>query len=194
MGLFKSKEERRIERDIQVRQGMAQIRKHLKELERNEKEYLEKARRARRMGSGDQFAFLKRAIRQTIAQRMAMDRQLLAIETAAQVKSQAESFEAFAKSMNAVSRSISEVFGTMDMARTQRDFETAMTKARTLEERMNVFLDMTSDTMMSGVAEDQEVISDEELDRLLAAEEPRGELTPEVARELDKIERELDGK
>jgi hypothetical protein len=194
MGLFKSKEERRIERDIQVRQGVAQIRKQIKDLERNEKEFLDKARRARRIGSGEQLAFLKKAIRQTIAQRMGMERQLLAIETAAQVKNQAESFAAFAKSMNAVSRSISEVFGAVDMAKTQHDFESAMTKAHTLEERMNVFLDMTSDTVMSGMAEDQEVISDEELDRLLESEQAKPEMDADVARELERIERELDGK
>lgn len=194
MGLFKSKEERRIERDMQVRQGLATIRKQVKDLERNEKEFLDKARRAKRIGSGEQLAFLKKAIRQTIGQRMGMERQLLAIETAAQMKNQMESYAAFAKSMNAVSRSIGEVFGTVDMAKTQRDFESAMSKAQSMEERMSVFLDMTSDTMLSGAGEDESVISDEELDRLLETDKPRNQMDPDVARELSKIERELDGK
>lgn len=197
MGLFKSKEERRIERDMQVRQGVAQIRKQLRDLERNEKEYLDKARRAKRIGSGEQLTFLKRAIRQTIAQRMAMERQVLAIETAVQVKNQAESFAAFAKSMNAVSRSIGEVFGTVDLARTQKDFEGAMAKAHTMEDRMNIFLDMTSDTMLSDSSGDQGVISDEELDRLLESgggEGGKPQMDPDIARELGKLERELDGK
>lgn len=201
MGLFKSKEERRIERDMQIRQGINQIRKQLKDLERNEKEYLEKARRAKRIGSGEQLTFLKRAIRQTIAQRMMMERQVLAIETAVQVKNQAESSAAFAKSMNAVSRAIGEVFGTVDLARSQKEFEVAMARANTMEDRMNIFLDMTSDTMMSGAAaQDESVISDDELDRLLesgsgaAAGGGQKQMDPDIARELGRLERELDGK
>ncbi|MCX7044999.1 MAG: hypothetical protein NTX50_05870 [Candidatus Sumerlaeota bacterium] len=194
MGLFKSKEERRIERDIQVRQGISQIRKQLKTLEKNEKEYLEKARRAKRIGSADQLSFLKRAMRQTISQRMRMERQLLAIETAAQMKNQAESYGAFAKSLNAVSKSIGEVFGSVDMAKTQKDFEMAIAKAETMEQRMDVFLDMANDSLMSGEsAGDESIIADDELDRLIEEGEPgaKRKMEDEISKGLREIEKEL---
>ena len=138
MGLFKSKEERRIERDIQVRQGIAQIRRQITALAKNEKEFLAKARRAKQIGAPDQISFLRQTLRRTMAGRLQMERQLLAIETAAQIKNQAESYSVFAKSMTAVSRSIGEVFGSTDLVRTQHDFEKAMAQAQTMEQRMKI--------------------------------------------------------
>ena len=192
MSLFKSKAERKIERDIQVRQGIAQVRKQLKDLEKNEKQYLEKARRARRIASGEQLGFLKKAIRQTMAQRMLLERQMLAIETAVQLKNQAETYAAFAKSLNAVSRSIGEVFGSVDLAKTQKDFEIAIAKAETMEQRMDIFLEMTGESFMAGEkAEDEGIITDEELDRLIEAGEAKPVMDAEIAKGLKDIEKEL---
>ena len=192
MSLFKSKAERKIERDIQVRQGIAQVRKQLKDLEKNEKQYLEKARRARRIASGEQLGFLKKAIRQTMAQRMLLERQMLAIETAVQMKNQAESYAAFAKSLNAVSRAIGEVFGSVDLAKMQKDFEIAIAKAETMEQRMDIFLEMTGESFMAGEkAEDEGIITDEELDRLIEAGEAKPVMDAEIAKGLKDIEKEL---
>ena len=47
MPLFKTREERRIEREIEVRKGINAIRANIRDLERNEKEYLAKAKRAK---------------------------------------------------------------------------------------------------------------------------------------------------
>jgi len=195
MSLFKSKAERKIERDIQVRQGISQIRRQIKNLEQNEKEWIEKARRAKRLGSDSQLALIKRTIRQTISQRMMMDRQLLAIETASQMKSQAESHASFAKAMAAVSTAIGEVFGTVDLTRTQKNFEMAIAKAESMEERMNILLDMTEGSMSAGAeGVDEGIILDEEIDRLIDSESEGGgrrRLSPEIEKELAEIEREL---
>lgn len=194
MGLFKSREERRIERDIQVRQGVASVKRQIANQTKNEKEYLVKARRAKQMGSMDQAVLLRQTLKRTIASRIQMERQLLAIETAAQMKNQAESYSAFAKSMTAVSRSIAEVFGATDLARTQQEFERAMAQAQSMEQRMAVFLDMTNETMGSmEIAGGEELVNDAELDRMISAEaaqEERG-MDDDIARGLKEIEREL---
>ena len=120
MRLFKSREEKRIEREIQIRKGINQIKKNIRDLERNEKEYVHKARRAVELGSGEQVEFLKKTLKRTAGQRRLMERQLLNIETAVQIKNQAEAHAGFAKAMNALARSIRESFGAADMARTQK--------------------------------------------------------------------------
>ena len=47
MGWFKSKEERGIERDIEVRKGINSIKRNIKQLRKHEKSYIEKAKRAK---------------------------------------------------------------------------------------------------------------------------------------------------
>ena len=124
------------------------------------------------------------------------ERQLLSIETAVQIKNQAESDADFAKSMGAVAKAVSEVYGSVDFAKTQKNFEKAMMQAETLQQQMDVFLEMSNDHVMSGEVEgENEIISDAEIDRMLDEEveheEEKG-VDNEIERGLKDIQDELD--
>ncbi|MEM7166998.1 MAG: hypothetical protein AAF581_16160 [Planctomycetota bacterium] len=196
MGLFKSNEERRIEREIEVRKGLHTIKRNIRDLERNEQQYLEKARRALQMGSQEQLRFLKQTLKRTAIQRRSMERQLLNIETAMQIKNQTEAHAQFAKAMRAVSTSIGEMFGATDLTATQVDFEKAMVKAQTLEEQMDLFLDMSSSAMSGELsASGDDLVTDDEIDRMIedevVAEESISELDQAIANGLDDVRKEL---
>lgn len=189
MGLFKSKEERRIERDMEIRKGIASIKKNIKDLEKNERDYLKKVRRAKELGSTQQFEFLKGTLKRTAAQRQLMERQLLNIETAQQIKNQAAAHAQFANAMNALSKSISESFGATDFVKTQQEFEKALAKAVTMEERMEMFLEMSSEGMMSSEA-GEELVSDEDIEALINNEKETS-IDKEISKGLAEIEKEL---
>lgn len=196
MGLFKSREERKIERDIEIRKGINSLKRNIKDLSRHQASYVEKAKRALKIGDKEQLAFLKRMLKKTAAQKRMREKQLLSIETAVQIKSQAESDADFARSMGSVAKSVSEVYGSVDFVKTQKNFEKAMMQAETLQQQMDVFLQMTSESVMSGEVEgEDEVISDGEIDRMLGEEVVREESTPvedEIEKGLKQIQDELD--
>ena len=191
MGIFKSKEERRIARDMEIKKGIQRIRRQIKELGKSEEEWLEKARSAARIKAADQLAFVRKSLKATTFQRRMLERQLLTIEAAYQMKNQAESFSTFAESMGVVSKSINEVYKTTDLEATQKNFEHAMMQAETMSQRMDLFLDMTKDSLFEtdSVAGEQ-LVSDEEIDQMIgvSTEErkklTREELDREIAREL----------
>ncbi|MCB9894373.1 MAG: hypothetical protein H6839_07985 [Planctomycetes bacterium] len=191
MGIFKSKEERRIARDMEIKKGIQRIRRQIKELGKSEEEWLEKARQAARIKAADQLAFVRKSLKATTFQRRMLERQLLTIEAAYQMKNQAESFSTFAESMGVVSKSINEVYKTTDLEATQKNFEHAMMQAETMSQRMDLFLDMTKDSLFEtdSVAGEQ-LVSDEEIDQMIgvSTEErkklTREELDREIAREL----------
>ncbi len=195
MGLFKSREDRRIEREIEVRKGINHIKRSIRDLDRNEGEYISKARRALQMGSQEQYQFLKKTIQRTASQKRALERQLLNIETASQIKNQAEAHAQFASSMNAVSKSIAEVFGSTDLLETQKEFEKAMVKAETLEQQMELFLDMSSSSMFGYESSSDTLVSEEEIDRMIedeaVAEESTSELDQAIADGLEVVRKEL---
>jgi hypothetical protein len=194
MGLFKSREERKLERDMEIRKGINEFRRTIRQLEKHEKDYIQKAKRARQIGAGDQLEFIKKTIKQTAAQRRALERQLLAVETAAQRKSQMEVHGAFARSLAAISKSIAEVFGEIDWIETQKNFEKAMQKAETFEQQVDVFLEATSETMFNERAYSEDLISDDEIDRLIDAEVAHEEskaVDAEIEKGLGEIEKEL---
>lgn len=195
MGLFKSPEDRRIERELSIRKGINSIRRNIRDLERNEKQYLEKARRALQMGSQEQVQFLKSALKRSAAQKRAMERQLLNIETALQIKNQAEAHAEFATAMNSLSKSISDMFGTTDFTRTQKDFEKAMMQAQTMEERADLFLESSSSSLFGYEGSGEDLVSDDEIDRMIedeaVAEESKSELDDAIDKGLDDVRKEL---
>ena len=195
MGLFKSREERKIERNIEIRKGINSIKRQINKLEKHEREYLDKAKRAKRLGSASQLGFLKQTLKKTMGQRVLMERQMLNIETACQIKDQAEAHGQFAGAMTAISRSIGEMFKQTDLAKTQMQFEKAMARAQNMEERMDMFLDISAQSMFGAEgATGGELVSDDQIDNLISEEiahEESSEIGGEIAEGLSEIEREL---
>lgn len=196
MALFKSKSERKMERELAIRRAVNHIKKQIGTLEHNERGYVDKAKRALQMGSADQLDFLKKTLKKTASQRRLMERQLLNIETAIQIKNQAEAHAGFAKAMTALSRSIGEMFAATDMAKTQRAFESALVKAQTMEEQMDVFLDISSQAMFGyePAAAGEDLVSDAEIERMITGEVLRSEsagLDTEIETGLKEVEQEL---
>ncbi len=196
MGLFKSKEERRIERNIQIRKALTQIKRQIAANAKHESDYVATAKRARKLGWNNQYEFLKKAIKKTATIKTALERQLLALESAIQIKEQAEGHAAFATAMNALSSSISEVFGATDMARTQVNFEKAMAQSESLEERMDAFLEAMSESMFSYEGSSEgELVSDGDIEKMLEEEvkhEEKEGIDEEIERDISAIQKEID--
>lgn len=194
MGLFKSKEEKRIEWTITIRKGLNRIRRQIKGLEKNERGYVDKAKRARSIGATDQYEFLKKTLKKTATQRRLLERQLLNLETASQIKDQVEANASFAEAMGAVSSAITQMFGQVNLTKTQASFEKAMAQAENMEERIAIFMDMSAESMLGYEGDSDEVVNDEEIDRMLSVEaagEEGAEMDREIAEGLSAIRDEL---
>ena len=197
MGMFKSKEEKRIERDIEVRKGVNSLKRNIRDLAKHEASYILKAKKAKKIGDQSQYDFLKRQLKKTAGQRRMRERQLLSIDTAVQIKNQAESDADFAKSMGAVAKAVSEVYGSVDFAKTQKNFEKAMMQADTLQQQMEIFLEMPQEHVLSGEVEgEDQVVTDAEIDKMLDEEVVHDEEGASVDKDIEKglkdIQDELD--
>ena len=185
MGLFKSAEERRIERDIKVRQGMRRIEKAVREQKKFQDEFVKNAQRAKRIGDNKQYAFIRNSLKKTALIQRLLERQLLAVKNALIIKRQAEASADFAGAMGTMAGEIGKLFGQTDLVKTQADWEKAMMQSQSMEERMNMFLDSIEDV----AAQDAEMgandlsVSDEEIDRLIEAE-----VEAEHHKEMDRLE------
>ena len=67
MALFKSAEERRIERDIKIRQGIRRIEKSIREQGKFQEEFIRNAQHAKRIGDAQQYAFIRNSLKKTAA-------------------------------------------------------------------------------------------------------------------------------
>lgn len=172
MGLFKSKDERRLERDIKIRQGIRRIEKAIAEQNKFTDEFVRNARHAKQIGDNASYTFIRNSLKKTATIKRLLERQLLAVRNALLIKRQAEASADFAGAMATMAREVSRLYGDTDLVKTQTDWEKAMLQSQTMEERMQMFLD----SIESGAAADVsaapvEAISDDEIDRMITAEE-----------------------
>lgn len=189
MGLFKSKEERRIERDMKLRAGLKSIERSIRQQEKFSEDFIKNAQHAKRIGDNQQYVFIRNALKKTATVKRMLERQLLAMKNAMLIGQQAQASQMFAESMSIMSKQIAEVFADLDLTKTQADWERSMTQASNIEERMEIFLD-TMETSGAGVSEGtMSPVSDEEIDRMIAADvlaQEKGELS-----KLDELESEI---
>ena len=171
MGLFKSAEERRIERDIKIRQGIRRIEKSIREQGKFTDEFIGNAQRAKQIGDMAQYRFIRNSLKKTATIKRMLERQLLSVKSALIVKRQAEASADFAQSMGMMAAEIGKLFGETDLVKTQGEWEKAMVQSQTMEERMAMFLDSVEDIAAQDVETSaSDVITDDEIDRMIEAE------------------------
>src|SRR5688572_19910416 len=195
MGLFKSKDERRIEREMKIRGGMRAIERSIRQQEKFADDFIKNARRARQIGDEGQYQFIRNALKKTAAVKKMLERQLLAIKNAMLIQQQAAASQQFAESMTLMAREIGRVFGEMDLTRTQAQWERAVAQAGSIEERMEIFLDSMEQSAIAGAPTTarEDLVTDDEIDRMIQADvlatekselSKLDELESEIAKEL----------
>ena len=171
MGLFKSSEERRMEREMEIRKGLSRIKKQIRAMEREEQDFIKKAKRARKLGDKVQLKVIKSSLKRTAYQRRFMERQLLNLEVFKQLKGQAEAQADFARSLEQVSVSIAESYGSVNIAQIHANCEKAIAESESMQGMMELMMETTNESMsnMEGSQSD-ELVSDEEIDRMIDEE------------------------
>ena len=184
MALFKSKEERRIERDIKIRQGIRRIEKAIAEQNKFTDDFVKNARRAKEIGDNNQYIFIRNSLKKTATVKKMLERQLLAVKNALIIKRQAEASADFAGAMGTMAREISRMFGETDLTRTQLDWEKAMAQSQSMEERMSMFLETVEDIAASDTSQvPAEVVTEQEIDAMIEAE-----AESEHAKDIDELD------
>src|SRR5437764_8781299 len=140
MGLFKSKDERRIEREMKVKAGMRAIERSIRQQEKFAEDFIKNARHAKQIGDNGQYLFIRSALKKTAVVKKMLERQLLAIKNAMLISQQAQASQQFAESMSLMATEIGRVFGELDLTKSQADWERAAAQAGSIEERREIFL------------------------------------------------------
>ena len=93
--------------------------------------------------------------------------------------------------MNLMAADIGRTFGELDLTKTQARWEKAVVQAGSIEERMELFLESMEQSATSGApaTSSPEVVSDEEIDRMIQADVLAAE--KQELGKLDQLESEI---
>ena len=110
MGLFKSKDERRIEREMKIKAHLRSIERSIRQQEKFADDFIKNAQHAQRIGDQQQYQFIRGALKKTAVVKRMLERQLLAMKNAMLISAQAQASQQFAESMAVMSKQIADVF------------------------------------------------------------------------------------
>jgi hypothetical protein len=191
MGLFKSKEERRIEREIRIKSGLKSIERSIAQQQKFSEQFIRHAQDAKRIGDKQQYEFIRNSLKKTASIKKMLERQLLAMKSAMLLQQQAAASAQFAESMNLMASEISQTFQSLDMTQTQMNWEKAVAQSSSIEERMGMFLDSMEQSSAAavGATSGTELVSDAEIDRMIESDLLASEKT-ELSK-LDELESEI---
>src|SRR4051812_26762351 len=106
MGLFKSADERRIEREMRIKGGLRSIEKSIQQQQKFADQFIKHAQEARKIGDKQQYEFIRNSLKKTASVKKMLERQLLAMKNAMLIQQQAASSAQFAESMNLMASEI----------------------------------------------------------------------------------------
>jgi len=192
MALWKSKEERRIERKIRINQTLGSLQAQIRRLEKDEAEFKQDALTAKRSELPKQEQIAKRALRGTIAKRRMLQQVYLSFKVLAREEEQMATYNQFASGMDTLAKSIGGLARNTNLAKAQTDFAKSLARAKGAEERMRAFIDSSSEILTGDLfGEDLESdMTDEDLDRIIlgeAREDEAKEFDVEIEKGLEEI-------
>ena len=145
MRLFKSKEEKELERTIESRRGKKTIQRYIKKQKDMLPKLWQMGREALRLEDEHQFQQTMVQYLWTEQQVTRWERYLLTFEMVEARRDQAHSTKEFLSALQAMGRSMIANADPKDVAQMQKDLQMGLARAEAMEDRMNIIMEMTDD-------------------------------------------------
>ncbi|MDR0855839.1 MAG: hypothetical protein LBM78_00345 [Clostridiales bacterium] len=166
MPLFKSKQQKELEKKMLIKKTVTQMQKHIAKLEAQKRVFIDAAKRAKSQNLQMQINLAITGLKMTLAQQKRAQEMLLNFEITSQMKDMTMMTSEFLGGMSVLSREMVKLTDDKQFAKVQLEFEKAMAGAELQTERMEGYLDSSADTFASASGP-IDAVTDEEINRLL---------------------------
>ena len=143
MNLFKSKQEKEIERKIKARQGKKSVERHVQKQRVNIEKYWGLAKRAYRLHDTKMFEQIASFILMTQRDITQWERRLLYFDMVEAQRDQVLAAAEFAQAYQEMAKSMLSSASPADLAKIQKDIEVAMMRSEVMEEAMDSLMELS---------------------------------------------------
>jgi hypothetical protein len=195
--LFQSEDEKRaereIDRDVQLRTGKARIRRHINHQNEMVGQLTALAKRALALNDEPRFRQVGRQLLWTKQDIQRWEKYLLSLEILQARRDQVKASVDLIQSVKSMSESLIDLAGPQNVAELQQDLEQGLARAASLEERLDVMMDMMDETLSGDLRVDEDALSNLEtnLSEQVAAQET-AKYDREIEDGLRQIRQELE--
>ena len=192
MALFKSKQEKEIEKKMLIKRTINTMNKQINTLEDQKKVFVEKAKTAKKNGLDAQYNLALTGYKMTLLQQKRAQEMLLNFEITSQMKDMTMMTKEFLGGMSVLSKEMAKLADEKEFIKVQKQFELAMGNAERQAEQMDMFMETSQDTFRSAQGS-TDSIDDKEIKELIDRQAEMDELDDDaIDKELEALKKKID--
>lgn len=193
MGLFKSKQQKEIEKKMLIKRTINTMNKQINKLEDQKKVFIEAAKRAKQKDLTAQFNLALSGYKMTVQQQRRAQEMLLNFEITAQMKDVTMMTSEFLRGMSDISKEMTKLADAKEFAKIQAQFEQAMVAVETQTDQMDNFMEMSQETFYNAGKDKEGKMTDEELEKFIIEQASQDELSEEnLEKEMEEIRKKIE--
>ena len=186
MKLFKSKAEKALEAKLAIRQGVNELKKCDRSLEKKKEELIRFAQEAKKQGISQQYNMAVSGLKMVLSYQKRCKAMMLQIQMTESMRDLTTMNANFVKLMGNVGKEVSNVTKSTNFAKNMLDFEKGMLSAETAMDQLESFLEDSGMAFETDVESDVEDEINKMIDATGAAE--INALDDEIDKRLAEIE------
>lgn len=193
MGLFKSKQQKEIEKKMLIKRTINTMNKQIEKLEQQKQVFIDAAKRAKRKDLDAQFNLALSGYKMTVQQQRRAQEMLLNFEITAQMKDVTMMTSEFLRGMSSISQEMTKLADAKEFAKIQAQFEQAMVAVETQTDQMDNFMEMSQETFYNQSKDKTGKMSDEELEKFIMEQASQDDLSAEaIDKEMEELKKKIE--
>ena len=194
MGLFKTKQQKEIQKKMLVKRTVNSMNKQIARLEEQKKVFIDAAKRAREKNLDAQFKLALSGYRMTVQQQKRAQEMLLNFEITAQMRDVTMMTTEFLKGMSVISKEMSKLADAKEFEKIQAQFEEAITAVETQTEQIDSFMEISQESFASaGKAKDGKDISADDFEKfIMEASSSEQASNEDIDKEIEELKKKID--
>ena len=194
MGLFKTKQQKEIQKKMLVKRTVNSMNKQIARLEEQKKVFIDAAKRAKEKNLDAQFNLALSGYRMTVQQQKRAQEMLLNFEITAQMRDVTMMTTEFLKGMSVISKEMSKLADAKEFEKIQAQFEEAITAVETQTEQIDSFMEISQESFAAaGKAKDGQNISTDDFEKyIMEASSSEQASNEDIDKEIEELKKKID--
>ena len=194
MGLFRTKQQKEIQKKMLVKRTVNTMNKQIARLEEQKKVFIDAAKIAKEKNLDAQFNLALSGYRMTVQQQKRAQEMLLNFEITAQMRDVTMMTTEFLKGMSVISKEMSKLADAKEFEKIQAQFEEAISAVETQTEQIDSFMEISQESFASaGKAKDGKDISSEDFEKFInEASSSEQASNEEIDKEIEELKKKID--
>ena len=194
MGLFRTKQQKEIQKKMLVKRTVNSMNKQIARLEEQKKVFIDAAKRAKEKNLDAQFNLALSGYRMTVQQQKRAQEMLLNFEITAQMRDVTMMTTEFLKGMSVISKEMSKLADAKEFEKIQAQFEEAITAVETQTEQIDSFMEISQESFASaGKAKDGKDINAGDFEKfIMEASSSEQASNEDIDKEIEELKKKID--